>query len=570
MDVMTRTASLGLLLVSLLAGAPALAQRAASPTNEAAAPVLARSGMVASQESKATRIGVDILRRGGNAVDAAVAVGFALAVTHPQAGNLGGGGFMLVHLAARNETVAIDYRETAPAAVTRDIFLNAWGDADPQKSRDSALAVGVPGTVAGLAMAHARYGSGKFTFAQLIAPALALAHDGFVVDDDLADSMPRASSRFARWPSSRIFLGPDGGPLRAGVRLTQTDLANSLSLIARDGPKAFYDGPVGQKIVAAVRNAGGVMTLDDLKAYRPLIRAPVRGTYRGYEILSMPPPSSGGALLIEILNILEGFEPSEASAPHRMIEAMKLAYADRAVFLGDPDVVDVPVAAIISKAYAARLRATITDRARSSAEVRVAKPSPREGVNTTHFSVVDRFGNAVSNTYTLNFIYGLGLVAEGTGILLNNELDDFAAKPGAPNAYGLVGGSANAPGPGKRPLSSMAPTIVRKDGKVFLVTGSPGGSRIITIVLQVITGVIDYSRNIAAAVAAPRLHQQWLPEEVFAETGVAPDLIRALESRGHRVVDQGRWGSANSIMVTPQGLAGAADPRTRGSLADGY
>jgi gamma-glutamyltranspeptidase/glutathione hydrolase len=568
----TATAALALLAtVALVAdrSPPALAQ--ALPEAKRAQPAAARHGMVAAQEKRAARVGAEILTRGGNAVDAAVAVGFALAVTHPQAGNLGGGGFMLIHRAERHDAIAIDYRETAPQAVTRETFLDDRGEADPKKSRDSALAVGVPGTVAGLALAHERYGSGKFTLAELIAPALAAARNGIEVEDDLADSLPRARARLARWPSSaKIFLNTDGGTLMPGQEFVQADLAASLAGIAREGPRAFYQGSVGEKIVASVRAAGGVMTLDDLKRYRPLVREPVRGTYRGYEIVSMPPPSSGGVVLIEMLNILEGFKLGElgaGAAAHVMVETMKLAYADRAEFLGDPASVDVPVKGLTSKAYAAKLRAQIGEGARPARAIRPG--NPREGVNTTHFSVVDRFGNAVSNTYTLNFSFGLGLVAEGTGILLNNELDDFAAKADVPNAYGLVGGAANAPGPGKRPLSSMAPTIVLKDGKVVLVTGAPGGSRIITTVLQVVTNVIDRGMTIAEAVAAPRIHHQWLPDEVQAEPGVASDLVRFLENHGHQVKRALPWSSANSIMVTPEGLAGGADPRTRGSLAAG-
>jgi gamma-glutamyltranspeptidase/glutathione hydrolase len=541
-----------------------------------AQPVQARHGMVVSQEKRATHIGVDILAQGGNAVDAAVAVGFALAVTHPTAGNIGGGGFMLVHLADRHETVALDYRETAPQAMTRDVFLDDKGEADPRKSRDSGLGIGVPGTVAGLWLAHQRYGSGKFTFAQLIAPAIALARAGIPVEDDLADSLPRAQPRLVRWPSSaKIFLKPDGVALGVGDTLVQPELAASLETIAREGPRGFYEGPIAEKIVASVRQAGGVMTADDLKKFRPVIRAPVTGTYRGFDIASMPPPSSGGVHLIEMLNVLEAFRLGDMgfAAPeglHLMIETMKRAYADRAEFMGDPEVVDVPVARLTSKQYAAELRASIDDRVKPSREIRAGQPVPVEGKHTTHFSVVDRFGNAVSNTYTLNLAYGVGLVAEGTGILLNNELDDFAAKPGAANAYGLVGGAANAPGPGKRPLSSMSPTIVMKDGKPFLVTGSPGGSTIITTVLQIITDVVDFRQDIAQAVAAPRLHHQWLPDVILAEQGFPPDALRELQARGHTVVTRPKWGSANSIMVTPDALFGAADSRTRGAVAEGY
>jgi gamma-glutamyltranspeptidase / glutathione hydrolase len=541
------------------------------------APVLARHGMVASQEARASRIGVEVLQQGGNAVDAAVAVGFALAVTHPQAGNIGGGGFMVIHLAEHNEDVAIDYRETAPAATTRDVFLDEKGEPDPRKSRDSGLGIGVPGTVAGLALALERYGSGKFTLAQLIAPGLAAARNGVLVEDNLADVLPAAQPRLARWPSTaKIFLNPDGVVLGAGQSLIQADLAASLDAIAREGPRAFYQGPIAEKIVAAVRGAGGLMTLDDLKAYRPVIRSPVRGTYRDYQIVAMPPPSSGGVHLIEMLNVLEGYPLSRlgagsVSALHVMIEAMKRAYADRAEFLGDPDVVAVPVERLTSKSYAADLRRSIdAKRATPSRDIRAGQPVAVEGANTTHYSVVDAAGNAVANTYTLNLNFGVGLVAEGTGILLNDELDDFAAKPGAPNAYGLLGGAANAPGPGKRPLSSMTPTIVLKDGKPYLVTGSPGGSTIITTVLQVITNVVDFDMDIARAVAAPRIHHQWLPDAVGAEQAVPAETVRGLEQLGHTVVRRPNWGSANSIMMTPDGVYGAPDPRTRGALAIGY
>jgi gamma-glutamyltranspeptidase / glutathione hydrolase len=574
-----------LIIVAALSAALAtLAQAQTAPpaaapilTNTARVlPAIAPRGMVASQEKRATRVGVEILKAGGNAVDAAVAVGFALAVTHPQAGNIGGGGFMLVHIAARNQTIAIDYRETAPAAMTRDIFLDEKGEADPKKSRDSALGIGVPGTVAGLALAHEKYGSGKFTLAELIAPAIRLARDGIPVDDEFADTLPRAQPRLARWPAAaKIFLKADSAPLTRGDTLVQSDLAASLETIAREGPAAFYDGPLADRIVAGIRAAGGIMTGDDMKGYRAIERTVVRGNYRGYEIASMPPPSSGGVHLIEILNILEAFPlresgPGAAATLHLMIEAMKPAYADRAEHLGDPAFVQVPVAGLTAKSYAGALRQAIDpERARPSTEIRAGSP-PREGDQTTHFSIVDAQGNAVANTYTINFYYGLGLVADGTGILLNNELDDFAAKPGAANAFGLLGGDANAPAPGKRPLSSMSPTIVFRDGRVLLVTGTPGGSRIITTVLQVISNVIDHRMNIAEAVAAPRLHHQWMPDRVFLESGFSPDTLRLLEARGHKITTAASFGSANSILVTPEGLTGAADPRQRGTLAEGH
>jgi gamma-glutamyltranspeptidase / glutathione hydrolase len=563
------------LAIFILIGAvaPSIAARSDDQIGSAQS-VAGKNGMVVTQEALATRVGVDILQKGGNAVDAAVAVGFALAVTYPRAGNLGGGGFMLIHQANGNDT-AIDYRETAPQAITNKTFLDAQGNADPHKSRDTALAIGVPGTVAGLTLAEEKYGSGRFTLADLIAPALAFARDGFPVGEDIAGLSPSEIARLARWPASaKLFLKADGTALSPGDRLVQSDLANSLEAIAQGGPRAFYEGPIAEQLAAAVQAAGGVMTAGDLQAYRAIERTPVRGTYRGYDIVSMPPPSSGGVELIEMLNILEGYDLAHQDSAHELhvlVEAMKRAYADRALFLGDPDTVTVPVARLTSKDYAATWRATIDpERATPASEIHAGGTVDHEGHNTTHFSVVDKFGNAVSNTYTLNFSYGVGLVAEGTGILLNNELDDFAVKPDAPNAYGLIGFEANEPGPGKRPLSSMTPTIVLKDGKPFLITGSPGGSRIITAVLQVVVNVIDRGMDIASAVSAPRVHNQWMPDEVFAEPGLSPDLVAALEARGDKVVPTRPFTSASSIMVTPEGFVGAADPRTPGALAAGY
>jgi len=566
------------LFVAFCAPATAQEQRRGFYTPPAADtihPVVAEHGMVVAQEKIAARIGADILSRGGNAVDAAVATGFALAVTYPRAGNIGGGGFMVIHSKERGEDVTIDYRETAPAATTPQIFLGPDGKPDIAKSRDSALGIGVPGTVAGLSLALEKYGSGKFALTELLKPAIALARDGFVVTDDVADTMPEEYPRLARWPSAaKIFSGKDGAPLHDGDLLVQADLATTLSAIAEQGPRGFYQGPVAEKLVKGIGEAGGIMTLDDLKSYLATIRAPLLGSYRGYDVVSMPLPSSGGVVLMEILNILEGFpmgEMKQGSAPslHVMIEAMKRAYADRARYLGDPAFVNVPVATLISKDYAAKQRAGIDlDRATPWTDALSAVP-PREGSNTTHFSVVDSLGNAVSNTYTLNFNYGVGLVAEGTGVLLNNELDDFTAAPGASNAFGLVGFEANLPGPGKRPLSSMSPTIVLKDGKPVLVTGSPGGSRIISAVMQVILNVLDYRMDVAAAVAAPRLHHQWLPDEVRVEHGFADDTLEALRAKGHRVIEPLGRTSANSIAVTDKGLLGAPDPRSRGAAAAG-
>jgi gamma-glutamyltranspeptidase/glutathione hydrolase len=551
-----------------------VAPLARTPVIPPATPILAHSGMVVAQESRAARIGIEILDRGGNAVDAAVAVGFALAVTYPRAGNLGGGGFMVIHLAKDNRDVAIDYRETAPAAATPTMFLDARGNPDPKKSRDSGLAVGVPGTVAGLALAHDKYGSGKLSLADLIAPAIRLASQGFPVEDDTADSLPRAKDRLARWPSSASLFLNGGEPLHEGDRLLQFDLADTLRAIAQDGPRAFYQGSIAGEIADAVVKTGGIMTKDDLANYRAQERPVVRGTYRGYDIVSMPPPSSGGVALIEMLNILEGYDLAKLGrgeqSLHDLIEAMKRAYADHAVFMGDPDAVKMPIAGLLSKKYAAALHAGIGDKATPAADIHAGKPADFEGQNTTHFSVIDRDGNAVSNTYTLNFSYGLGLVADGTGVLLNNELDDFTSKPGTANAYGLLGFNANLSGPGKRPLSSMTPTIVLKDGKPFLITGSPGGSRIITAVLQVICNVIDFHMAIDKAVSAPRLHNQWQPDGTFAEPGFAPDVLDALQRRGHKIVPTEPHTSANSILVTPGGYVGAADTRTRGALAAGY
>jgi gamma-glutamyltranspeptidase / glutathione hydrolase len=537
--------------------------------------VAAEHGMVVAQEKIAARIGADVLKRGGNAIDAAVATGFAMAVTYPRAGNIGGGGFMVIHSAERHEDVAIDYREIAPAATTPGIFLGPDGKPDNAKSRDSALGIGVPGTPAGLALALEKYGSGKFTLADLLQPAIELARDGFVLADDSADTLPGWYQRLARWPSSvKIFAGADGTSLHEGDRLVQTDLAATLAAISTQGPRGFYEGPVAEKLVKAIRDAGGIMTSDDLKSYQATVRAPVRGTYRGFDIVSMPQPSSGGVVLLETLNILEGFpmhDMKQGTAPslHVMIEAMKRGYADRARYLGDPDFVKAPVAILTSKDYGAKQRASIDlDHATPWTDALSATP-PHEGSNTTHFSVVDNMGNAVSNTYTLNFSYGVGLVADGTGVLLNNELDDFTAAPGASNAYGLVGFEANLPGPGKRPLSSMSPTIVLKDGKPVLVTGSPGGSRIISTVLQVIVNVLDYDMDVASAVAAPRLHHQWLPDEVRIERGFPDDVIAALKAKGHVIVEPLGQTSANSIAVTDHGLFGAPDPRTRGAEAAG-
>ena len=538
-------------------------------------PVFAAQGMVASQEALATQIGVDILKQGGNAVDAAVAVGFALAVTLPRAGNLGGGGFMIVHLADSDETVAIDYREKAPLGSDRDMYLDEQGNVNSTLSRFHRLAVGVPGTVAGMALALEKYGS--MELGEVVEPAIALAQ-GIVVTPDLSDSLKNLSDRLAKWPSTKkIFYKEDGSNYEPGETLVQADLAKTLKLISQQGPEAFYQGEIGEKIVAEIQADGGVMTMQDLNEYEAVIREPVRGDYRGHEILSMPPPSSGGTHIVQILNILENFPigytgQNSADTIHLMAEAMKLAYADRSEYLGDSDFTQVPIKGLISKDYAKQLSEKIDRYQAASAEdIKPGDPIPYESNETTHYSVIDKEGNAVSNTYTINFSYGTGLVAEGTGILLNNEMDDFSSKPGVPNAYGLIGGDANAIEPSKRPLSSMSPTIVLKDGKLFLVTGSPGGSRIITTTLQVIMNVIDHDMNVAEATNAARIHHQWLPDEIRVEKGLSKDTVEELIEKGHKVKVKNAMGSTQSIMLTAQGYKlGASDPRRSGALTAGY
>ncbi len=562
----------------LLLGAQAEAQSGTTgPDLAIARPVVARHGMVVSQETAASRVGIDILKKGGNAVDAAVAVGFALAVTLPRAGNLGGGGFMLIHLSETNKTVAIDYRETAPALTTKDVFLTERGEPDRSKSLFSGLAIGVPGTVAGLELAWRKYGSVRLAFADLVAPAAALARQGLTVDDDLADSLPLAAATFARHPSSaRIYLRPDKTAPQTGDHIALDDLATTLETIASRGAAGFYTGLVAEKIVASVQEAGGRMTLGDLASYHAVEREPVWGTYRGHQIVSMPPPSSGGVHIIQIANILEGFPLREqgfnsATTIHEMAEAEKLAYADRSLYLGDPDFVKIPIHGLTSKAYADYLRKGIaTDHVRPANEIAPGQPERYESDQTTHFSIVDDKGNAVSNTYTLNIPYGSGLVAEGTGVLLNDELDDFSAKAGAPNRFGLLGGDANAPAPAKRPLSSMSPTMVFKDGTLELVTGGAGGSRIISVVLQIILDTIDHGLNVAEAEEVPRVHHQWQPDELRVERGISLDTIRRLEAFGHKVVVREAMGSAYTIARKDGLLTGAADPRHRGTNAVGY
>ncbi|WP_298985286.1 gamma-glutamyltransferase [uncultured Roseibium sp.] len=539
--------------------------------------VTAQSGMVASQEAVATQVGVDILKQGGNAVDAAIATGFALAVTLPRAGNLGGGGFMMIHMSASDETKALDYREKAPAAAFKDMFLGDDGEPDKDKSRYSGLAVGVPGTVAGFAEAFDKHGSGNLSWADLVAPAIKLADEGITVTPGLSGALAARVERLTKDPATAEIFYKDGGvPYLPGETLVQSDLANTLRMIADKGAVGFYQGQTAERIAAKVQQAGGGMTVEDLAGYEPVWRDAVTGTYRGYEIASMPPPSSGGVHIVEILNMLEAFPiaefgPNSADTIHVMAEAMRRAYADRSKYLGDPDYVDVPVKGLTSPAYAAELVKTIDlEVATPSEQIKPADPLPYESNETTHFSVVDNDGNAVSNTYTLNFSYGVGMTADGTGVLLNNELDDFSAKPGVPNAYGLIGGTANAVEGGKRPLSSMSPTLVFKDGTFFLATGSPGGSRIITTTLQIIMNIVDHKMSIAEATAAPRIHNQWLPDEIRIEEGLSPDTIKLLEARGHKVAVKNAMGSTQSIMKVGDVLAGASDPRRPGALTAGY
>lgn len=587
-----RHAQSAIILFALLFGAlssSATAQRAYDPAAEALIgtesrfqPVIAESGMVAAQEKIAAEVGADILRQGGNAVDAAVATGFALAVTHPQAGNLGGGGFMMIALADQKKVVAIDYRETAPAAASRDMFLNPQGEVDKEKARFSRASAGVPGTVAGLLYALDHYGT--MPLDRVLAPAIRLAENGFPVSWGLAFALSKNQERFAKDPSSvAYFEHPEGQPYKAGEVLRQPDLAKTLRAIGENGARGFYEGPVADRIVAEMKQGGGLITLDDLKNYKPVEREPVRGSYKGYEIVSMPPPSSGGAHVIQMLNILEGYDlkalgHNSADTIHRLVEAMRRVYADRAKYMGDPDFIHVPLEGIVSKAYAAQLRGKIDlEHATKSADVSAGRPPSAEGDQTTHFSVMDKFGNAVSNTYTLNFAFGSGYSVDGAGFLLNNEMDDFSAKPGAPNAYGLIGDEANAIAPGKRPLSSMAPTIVLKDGEPYFVTGSPGGSTIITVVLQELLNVLTFDMNVAAATAAPRIHHQWQPDILVSEPGISDDTLRILESRGfilpkkadgsfqHRIL-----GRANSVMKKGPLFFGAADTRDGDGAAVGF
>ena len=538
-------------------------------------PVRAQKGMVASVDAAATRVGVDILRQGGNAVDAAVAVGYALAVTHPQAGNLGGGGFMLLRT-KDGKTTAIDFREMAPEQASRDMFLDEHGNPDSKKSLTSHLASGTPGTVAGFSLALEKYGTMPLN--KVIHPAMKLAKDGFIVNDALADDLKTYGSEvLPNHANSKAIFWKNGEPLKKGDKLVQANLAQSLALIAEHGPDAFYKGAIADQIADEMHKNGGLMSKADLARYKAIERTPISGTYRGYEIFSMPPPSSGGIHIVQILNILENVDLHQygfgsADAMQLMAEAEKHAYADRSEYLGDPDFVKVPWQALTNKAYAKSIADQIDiHKAKPSSQIKPGKLAPYESNQTTHFSVVDKDGNAVAVTYTLNTTFGTGIVAGNTGILLNNEMDDFSAKPGVPNVYGLVGGDANAVEARKRPLSSMSPTIVVKDGKTWLVTGSPGGSRIITTVLQMIVNSIDFGMNVAEATNAPRFHHQWLPDELRVEKGFSPDTLKLLETKGQKVAVKEAMGSTQSIMVDPDGtLYGASDPRSPDDLTAGF
>ena len=532
------------------------------------------NGVVASRSPLASDVGIEVMKAGGNAIDAAVAVGFALAVTYPSAGNLGGGGFMLIRL-ANGDVVANDHRETAPAQASRDMYLDEDGELIAGLSTASHLAVGVPGTVAGLLDALAAYGT--LPRETVLAPAVNLAKDGFPLPADLAAQFERQRERFARHPASlRKFTKPGDKPYQVGDTFRQSDLAATLERIAKNGRASFYGGRNADLIVAEMHRGNGLITHQDLMAYRSVWRSPIHGTYRGYEILSMPPPSSGGALLVQMLNMLEPFDinalgSGQPATAHLMIEAERRAYADRAQHLGDPDFYDVPLAMLTDKDYAReRFRDFEPDLATRSESVGAGVPWPEESAETTHVSVIDRAGNAVAYTTTLNHGYGSKIVVDGAGFLLNNEMDDFSAKENTANTYGLIGREANAIAPRKRMLSSMTPTIVLKDDEPLFVTGSPGGSTIITTVLQVLVNAIDHGMSLEDAVAAPRLHHQWLPDRVVFEQGaLSPEAQSTLAELGHINLAEiaFRIGDANSAMRIGERLIAVSDPRNPGGAA---
>jgi gamma-glutamyltranspeptidase/glutathione hydrolase len=530
-------------------------------------PTIDDDGMVVSQRKIASEVGAQILKKGGNAIDAAVATGLALAVVLPRAGNLGGGGFMIVHLAKENKTIAIDYREKAPSAADRDLFLDENGDYDKKKAQFSLLSAGVPGSVAGFHHALTKYGT--ITWQEALEPAIKLAEQGFEIPHDLANTL--ASERYRKRLSSnpaaaKVFFKKDKSIYSAGETLVQTDLAWTLKQLSKNGPDAFYKGEIAKLIVQEMEANGGLITLEDLKNYNVAERKPLVGQYKNFEIVSMPPSSSGGTHLIQMLNMLEEFPIKEmgfgsADSIHILAEVMKRAYADRSKYLGDSDFYKVP-SSLTSKDYAKALNKDISvEEITPSSEVAPGNPYPYESPDTTHFSVMDQYGNAVSNTYTLNFSYGSGMMIPGTGMLINNEMDDFSSKPGTPNGYGLLGSEANAIEPNKRPLSSMTPTIIFKDNEPYMVFGSPGGSRIITTVLQVAMNVMEHDMNIAQAVHSPRMHHQWLPEVLMIEQGFGVDTENLLKQKGYRLYPSSTMGSVQAIMKKGNYFYGSADPR---------
>jgi gamma-glutamyltranspeptidase / glutathione hydrolase len=545
-------------------------------------PVRARHGVVASTNEVASQVGVDIMKRGGNAIDAAIAVAFALAVTHPAAGNLGGGGFMMIRL-KDGRTTAIDYREMAPAAASRNVYLDKNGDVIKGEggSIEGYRAAGVPGTVRGMELALKKYGSHRLTWSQLIEPARRLATNGFTVTNSLARGLRGSRDYLSKYPETKRIYLKNGKFYNEGDLFVQPELGATFARLQRGGPNEFYEGRTAKLIVDDLKQHDGLITMEDMRGYVAKERETLRGTYRGYDVVSMPPPSSGGVVLLEMLNILEGYDLKKmdwASSEryHLMAEAMRRAFADRAEYMGDTDFVKVPIAGLIDKKYASQLRSTIDPhRASTSEQVKAGKPAGYESDETTHFTVVDADGNAVANTYTLNNSYGSAVVAKGTGIIMNDEMDDFAAKPGTPNLYGLIQGERNAVAPRKRPLSAMTPTFVlRKDGSLWFTVGSPGGPTIINTVLDVITNVIDYNMNIQQAIDAPRIHHQWLPDElVYEPYGLSGDTQAALTARGHKLVDKPRYlGDCEGIMIEEKtGIRlGATDPRRSDGLAVGY
>lgn len=530
-------------------------------------PVIDNQGMVVSQRKIASEVGAQILKEGGNAVDAAVATGLALAVVLPRAGNLGGGGFMIIHLKEEDRNIAIDYREKAPSGAFRDLFLDENGNYDKKKAQFSLLSAGVPGSVAGFH--HALMNYGTLSWEEVLKPAIRLAEEGFEIPHDLANTL--ASKRYrARLSSNeaaaKVFYKEDKSLYKAGEILVQNDLANTLRQLSEFGPDAFYKGEIAKLIVKEMERNGGLITLEDLSNYQIAERKPLNGQYKDYKIVSMPPSSSGGTHLIQMLNMLEEFPIKEmgfgsAESIHILAEVMKRAYADRSKYLGDTDFYKVP-SSLTSKDYAKSLNAFISKgKITPSDEISAGNPFPYESPDTTHFSVMDSFGNAVSNTYTLNFSYGSGMMIPGTGMLINNEMDDFSSKPGTPNGYGLLGSEANAIEGNKRPLSSMTPTIIFKNDEPYMVFGSPGGSRIITTVLQVALNVMDHDMNIAQAVHSPRIHHQWLPEILMIESGFGPDTERLLTEKGYKLYPSSTMGSVQAIMKEGDYFYGSADPR---------